>query len=106
MPSAHAVETRNVYGYPIAEDQEGLRDDWDQDDHDGLYVIQRRVADAIGDYHDIKDVEWIVEEALWQIRATLLHGYRVRIPLLGDLAVRDDGTLIAAGVTGLKRAPA
>jgi hypothetical protein len=105
MPSAHAIETRNAYGYPIADDPEGLRADWHQDDHAGLHVIQQRVAEAIGDYHDLNDIAWIVEETLWQIRATLLHGYRVRIPLLGDLAICDDGTLRASGVPGLTRAP-
>lgn len=94
-------EQRNAYGYPVLPDTEGPYADWSEADRRGLASLQTHVMDALGDYHDCADIAWIVEETLWQLRATLLRGYKARVPLLGDLALRRDGTLIAAAVPGL-----
>lgn len=98
----HIPVGRNEWGFPVAPERD-LYADWGAADREGLASIQRAVIVALDDWHEGEDIAWIVEETLWQMRAALVRGYRVRIPLVGDLAVRADGTLIASAVAGLSR---
>lgn len=96
------LDRRNDFGYPVLADPDDLYADWSEADRAGLAAIQEAVMDVLDDYHDCADIAWITEEALCQIRAALLRGYKVRLPQLGDLALRADGTLIAVAVPGLR----
>ena len=101
-------ERRNGFGFPVADPRptpEGhdLHADWDPADQLALLQIQQATAAALDDYFGGGDVAWIVEEALWQVRARLVREGRCIIPCAVDLTLSQAGDMAAVPHPSLVR---
>jgi len=86
---------------PDGETQDDLHQDWSAADRQALAELQAAVRDVLIDYHDGDDLDWIVEETLWQIRQRLKRDGSVRLPMTAILARAQDGRVYGAGVDGV-----